>query len=196
MTDASQPPIIPWWVSYWTDPTTTRSSLRQQAWLFFLMAAVALGIGAVSLSWQPPWGGAIVRPVAFGVMPVGFTLAGIWTMAAVRWIDGHQAWDRLATKQERNAYEESQSLWRRVLPSGLLLLAAGGVAGALAGWIWESGVGIPVGLGFGSLAGFVSGIVLAGFREGVRSSVGKSVDVKSQHGHSDLKQNDESSHLA
>ena len=56
MTDASQPPKIPWWVSYWTDPLTTRSSLRQQAWLFFLMAALSLGIGTLSLYWQPVLG--------------------------------------------------------------------------------------------------------------------------------------------
>src|SRR3954453_14996871 len=110
MADAGQPPKIPWWVSYWTDPTTTRSSLRQGGWLFFLMAAACLGIGSLYLSWRPAWVGVVVLPVVFGVLPVGFTVAGIWTMAAARWIERHQAWDRVTTRQEREAYEESRSL--------------------------------------------------------------------------------------
>jgi hypothetical protein len=180
MTDASQPPGIPWWVSYWTDPTTTRSSLRQQGWLFFLMAAVSLGIGSLSLIWQPPWGGVIVRPVAFGVLPVGFTVAGIWTIVAARWIDRHQAWDRITTREEREAYEANYSLWARSLPLGALLLAIGGAAGALVGWVWETEVGVPVGFAFGALGGFVLGTLLAGIREGARSNAGKAVDVKSR----------------
>lgn len=180
MTHTSQPPKIPWWVSYWVGPTTTRSSLRREAWLFFLMAAVFLGIGTLSLYWQPPWGGVIVRPVAFGVLPVGFIVAGIWTMVAASWIDRHQAWDRITTREEREAYKENYSLWMRSLPLGLLLLAVGGAAGALVGWVWETEVGIPVGSAFGALGGLVLGSFLAGTREGIRSSVGKSVDVKSQ----------------
>ena len=182
MAGASQPPEIPWWVSYWTGPTTTRSGLRQEAWLFFLMAAVSLGIGTLSLYWQPAWGGVIVRRVAFGVLPVGFAVAGIWTMAAASWIDRHQAWDRISTGEEREAYKENHSVWMRSLPLGLLLLAVGGAAGALVGWVWEPQVGIPVGLAFGALGGFVLGTFLAGIREGAWPSVGRSGDVKSQDG--------------
>src|SRR5262245_60175460 len=116
MTDAAQPPKIPWWVSYWTGPTTTRSSLRQKAWFFFLMAAVSVGIGTVYICWRPAWLGVIVLPVAFGVFPVVFAVAGIWTMVAARWIDRHQAWDRVATTQERETHEESRSLMLRSLP--------------------------------------------------------------------------------
>ena len=91
MPDPTQPPQIPWWVRYWTDPTTTRSGLRQQAWLFLLLAGVVLGVGALSLYWQPAWGGVIVRPVAFGVWPGVFVGAGIWTLFAARWLDRHRA---------------------------------------------------------------------------------------------------------
>lgn len=180
MTDASKPPKIPWWVNYWTDATTTRSSLRQGAWLFFVMAAACIGFGTLYLFWRPAWMGVVVLPVVFGVMPVGFTLAGIWTMVAARWIDRHRAWDRLATKQERETYEERQSLWTRCLPLGLFLLAVGGAVGTLVGWVWKTEVGIPLGIAFGALGGFVSGIVLAGFREGVQSRVEKPAEVKSQ----------------
>lgn len=180
MTDANQPPKIPWWVSYWTGPTTTRSSLRQGAWLFFLMAAVFPGIGALYTYWRPGGTGRIVLPVVFIVFPVGFTVAGIWTMAAASWIDRHQAWDRVTPRQERETSEEVHSLWMRSLPLGLLLLAIGGTAGALVGWVWETAVGIPVGVAFGAIVGLVLGTFLAGIREGVRSSVGNSVDVKSQ----------------
>src|SRR5262249_12868180 len=119
-------------------------------------------------------------PVAFGVLPVGFTVAGIWAMAAASWIDRHQAWGRVTTSQEREAYKESRSLMMRSLPLGLLLLATGGHVAALVGWVWEPEVGIPVGIAFGAVGGFVLGTVLAGVREGVRSKVGKSVDVRSQ----------------
>src|SRR5262249_45349784 len=129
---------------------------------------------------RPAWLGVIVLPVAFGVFPVGFTVAGIWAVVAASWIDRHQAWDRVTTRQERESYEESRSLMRRSLPLGFLLLVAGGAAGALLGWVWEAEVGIPVGAAFGALGGFVLGIFLAAIREGVRSRVGKSVDVQSQ----------------
>src|SRR5688500_5826281 len=140
MTDASQPLKIPWWVSYWTGPTTTRASLRREAWLLFAMAAASVGIGAASLYWRPAWLGVIVVPVAFGVFPVGFTAAGIWTMAAASWVDRHQAWDRVATRQERAADEEARALMVRSLPLGLVLSAIGGAAGALAGRFWEADV--------------------------------------------------------
>lgn len=180
MTDTSQPPKIPWWVSYWTGPTTTRSSLRQQAWLFFVMAAISLAMGTLSLYWQPEGGGVLVRPVAFVLFPVAFTVAGIWQLVAVGWIDRHQAWDRITTREERDAYEENDSLWRRSLPLGLLLLAMGGAAGALVGWVWETEIGMPVGFAFGALGGLVLGTILAGIREGIRSRGGKSAGVKSQ----------------
>jgi hypothetical protein len=118
--------------------------------------------------------------VAFVVLPVGLIFAGVWTLAATSWIDRHQAWDRLDTRQEREAYEESRSLVARSLPLGFLLLVAGGTVGALVGSVWETEVGIPVGLGVGALGGLVLGLVVAGFREGLRSSAGKSVEVKSQ----------------
>jgi hypothetical protein len=148
--------------------------------LFFVLATVSLAIGTLSLFWQPAWGGVIVRPVAFGLLPVGFAAAGIWTMIAASWIDRHQAWDRITTREEREAFEENYSLWVRSLPLGLLLLAVGGAAGALVGWAWETEVGVPVGLAFGALGGLVLGIVLAGIREGIRSRGGKSADTKSQ----------------
>lgn len=170
MTGAGQSPKIPWWVSYWTGPTTTRSDLRQQVWLFFGMAAISLAIAVLSFFWQPPWGGVIVRPVVFGLLPVGFTAAGIWTMVAASWIDRHQAWDRISTREERGAYEENRSLWARSLPLGLLLSAIGGAAGALLGWIRQTEVGILVGLAVGAILGFVLGALLAGIREGIRSS--------------------------
>src|SRR5262245_53239849 len=113
MTDASQSPKIPWWVSYWTGPTTTRSSLRQEAWVFFLLAAVSLGIGTLYLYWHPVWIGVIVLPVAFVILPVGFTVGGIWSLVAAKWIDRQRAWDRVTTKQERETYEESHSLMTR-----------------------------------------------------------------------------------
>jgi hypothetical protein len=166
-------------VSYWTGPTTTRSSLRQEAWLFFLLAAVSVGISAVYVYWRPAGMGVVVLPVASGVLPVGFTLAGIWIMVAASWIDRHQAWDHITTRQERAAYEESRSLMMRSLPLGLLLLATGGAVGALVGWVWETEVGIPVGIAFGAVGGFVLGTFLGGIREGVRSKAGKSVDVRS-----------------
>jgi hypothetical protein len=180
MTDAGQPPKIPWWVRYWIGPTTTRSSLRHEAWFFFLTAAVSVGIGTVYLFWRPAWLGVIVLPVAFGVFPVGFTIAGIWTLVAAKWMDRHQAWDRVTTRQEREAYDESGSLMVRSLPLGLLLFATGGAAGALVGWVWETEVGIPVGIAFGALGGFVLGSLLSGIIKGVRSGPEKSVDVKSQ----------------
>ena len=181
MTDANQPPTIPWWVSYWTDPTTTRSSLRQQAWLFFFLAAVAVCISVVFGPWRPEWfSGEIVLPVAAGLFPVAFTVGGVWVLAAVRWIDRHQAWDRLATKQEREAAQAVQSLWLRSLPSGFLLMAIGAAVGALAGWFWAIEGGLFGGLMLGVLGGFVVGITLAGFREGIRSNAGKSADGKPQ----------------
>jgi hypothetical protein len=180
MSDMNQPSKIPWWVNYWTGPTTTRSGLRQQAWLFFAMAALSLAIGTFSLFWQPQWGGVIVRPVAFGLLPVGFTAAGIWTIVAASWIDRHQAWDRITSNEERHAYEENYSLWRRSLPLGLLLLAMGGAAGALLGWIWQTEVGILVGLAVGAIGGFVLGAFLAGMREGISSKDGRFVDLPSQ----------------
>ena len=100
-------------------------------------------------------------------------------MVAARWIDRHQAWDWITAIEERETYNENSSLWTRSLPLGLLLLAIGGAAGTLVGWIWETEVGIPAGIAFGALGGFVLGIFLAGFREGVQSRVRKSVDVKS-----------------
>jgi hypothetical protein len=76
-------------VRYWTDPTTTRSSLRQDAWLFFLLAGASVALGALSCFWRPPGIGGIVLPVVFGVLPVGFTVAGLGALAAVSWIDRH-----------------------------------------------------------------------------------------------------------
>src|SRR5947199_9674859 len=111
MTDPGQPPKIPWWVSYWTGPTTTRSSLRQEACLFFLLAAVFVGTGTLYAYWLQRGAGVIVLPVAFGVLPVGFPVAGIWTIVAASWIDRHQAWGCVNTRHEREAYEESHYLW-------------------------------------------------------------------------------------
>jgi hypothetical protein len=70
-------------------------------------------------------------------------------------------------------------LWVHSLPLGLLLLAVGGAAGALVGWVWETEVGILVGLAVGEIRGFVLGIFLAGIRDGTRSRGGKSADVRS-----------------
>jgi hypothetical protein len=148
--------------------------------LFFLMAAVSLALGTLSLFWQPPWGGVIVGPVAFGVIPVAFIGGGVWILFASRWIDRHQAWDRMTTPAEREAYAANSSLWLRSLPLALLLLVTGGAVGALVGWIWEDEVGIPAGFAFGALGGFVLGTSLAGFREGIRFRGGKSADIKFQ----------------
>lgn len=179
MTDANQPPKIPWWVNHWTDPTTTRSSLRQQAWLYFLLAAVSVGISVVFGPWRPAWlTGEIVLPVAAGLFPVAFIVGGIWVLAAARWIDRHQAWDRLTTKQERESERAVQSLWLRSLPLGVLLAAIGAAVGALAGWFWAIEGGMFGGLMLGVIGGFVLGVLLAGFKEGIRSNVARSVDVK------------------
>ena len=180
MTDAGQNPKIPWWVSYWTGPTTTRSSLRQEGCFFFLMAAASVGIGIVYHFWRPARMGVIVLPVAFVVLPLGFTIAGLWTMVAVGWIDRHQAWDRVTTRQEREAYQESHSSMVRSLQWGLPSLVAGGAAGALLGWIWETEIGIPVGVALGALAGFMLGAFFGGIIKGVRSSAEKSTEVTSQ----------------
>ncbi len=180
MTVAGQPPTFPWWVRYWISPTTTLSNLRQEAWMFFLLAGASIGIGALYLYWRPVGIGVVVLPVALGVFPVGFTVAGFWVLVAAGWIDRHGAWDRVTTEQEREAYEASRSLLVRSLPAGILLLAAGGVAGALVGWACETEVGIPVGVAFGALGGFMLGTLLAVIREGVRSSAGMSVAVQSQ----------------
>ncbi len=144
------------------------------------MAAISFGIGALSFYWKPGWGGVIVRPVAFVLFPVSFTVAGIWQLVAASWIDRHHAWDRITTREEREAYEESDSLWMRSRSLGFLLLVVGGAAGALVGWVWETELGIPAGLAFGALGGLVLGIFLAGIREGIRAGGGKSGDVKSQ----------------
>ncbi len=176
MTDASQPPKIPWWVNWWTGPTTTRASLRQEAWLLLLVAAVSIGIATLSLFWKLPWGGVIVRPVAFGLFPVAFTIAGIWHLVAVSWIDRHKAWDRITTREEHEAHEANSSLWRRSLSFGLLVMVIGGAIGTVTGLIWQAEVGFPLGLAFGALGGFVLGVCVAGFREGVGASVGKPVD--------------------
>jgi hypothetical protein len=144
------------------------------------MAAVSVGIGIAYHYWCPAGIGVIVLPVAFVVLPLGFTVAGVWTMVAASWLDRHQAWDHVTTRQEREGYQESHSLMVRSLPWSLLLLVAGGVAGALLGWVWETEIGIPVGVALGALGGFVLGAFLAGIMEGVRSSVAKSTEVKSQ----------------
>jgi hypothetical protein len=169
MTDTGQAPKIPWWVRYWTGPTTTRSGLRQEAVVFFLLAAALLGISALFFFWRPAGMGVVVLPVAAGVLPGGFTLAGLWILAAARWIDRHDAWDQLATTEEREAHEADRSLMTRSLPLGLALAAAGVVLGAIVGWVWEVEIGVPAGVSFGTLGGFVLGISLAGFREGMRS---------------------------
>jgi len=139
------------------------------------MAGAFIGIGALYLYLCPVEIGVIFLPAAF---PMGFTAAGVWAMVAARWIDRHQAWDRVTTKQDRDAFEVSRTLMVRSLPLGLLLLATGGAAGALVGWLWETEVGMPVGIAFGAVVGFVLGTLLAGIREGVRSKSARSVDVK------------------
>src|SRR5688572_28754136 len=103
MTTPNQPPKIPWWASYWTGPATTRSNLRQEAWLFFLMAAAFLGAGLLRRST------AIGRPDSWDysaaaiIISAAFTAAWMWQLIAASWIDRHQAWDRLATSEEREA---------------------------------------------------------------------------------------------
>jgi hypothetical protein len=179
MANESLPPEIPWWVTWWTDPTMTRSSLRQQAWLFFVMAAVFVAISAVHVFWRPSWWtGEIVLPVAAGLFPLAFTGGGVWILLASRWIDRHHVWDRITDKQEQKAYEENYSFSMRM---GLLLLAVGGVLGALIGWMWETEVGIVLGIAVGAVVGFVLGSFFAGLWEGIRSANEKSTEVKSQY---------------
>jgi hypothetical protein len=166
MTVEGEPAKFPWWVSWWTDPTTTRSNLRQQAWLFFVMAAVIAGISAGQVLLRPGWMGQIVVPVAV-IVPVVFTIGGVWILRASRWIDQHQAWDRITDVGERKAYEEAN--YPLSVRSSLLLLAAGALIGGLISRVWEDQVGIVPGAVAGAGLGFVAGSFLAGLREGLRA---------------------------
>lgn len=180
MTDSNQSPKLPWWVSYHTDPTTTRSTLRQDAWLYFLIAAIFLGLGLYDLIWQPAWRFVLVRPTALIIFPAGFTLLGLWTLVAVRWLDRHQAWDQLTTEQERETYEKIQSQSRRSLSLGFLLLVIGGGVGAFVGSRWKAEIGITLGVASGAVGGFILGSVIAGIRDGIRSKSEKPVTGNSQ----------------
>jgi hypothetical protein len=126
-----------------------------------------------------PASGSIVFPWGF-LFPLGCIVAGIWVLTAASWIDRHRAWDRISTPEEREAYADTRSVFRRSLPLGLLLSALGGAAGMALVWLKETDLGIPGGFALGALGGFVFGLSLAGFREGVRSGVGKTADGKSQ----------------
>jgi hypothetical protein len=110
--------------------------------------------------------GVLVLWLATGVYPVVFTVAGVWTLLATSWLDRHQAWERIATEEERKAYANSHALSKRV---GLLPLALGGAVGALAGWMWETELGVLLGIAFGATLGYVLGALVLGFREGLRS---------------------------
>jgi hypothetical protein len=171
-------PKIPWWVHWWTVPTTTRSSLRADARFFFFLAVVPLAIAAILHFWSPGTG-RYVLPWAF-LFPVACVAAGIWQLAAASWIDRHDTWDRVGTPEERSAYAENHGLYQRSLPLGLLLAAIGGAAGALVGWRWETDIGIVAGLACGTIGGFVVGLSLAGFKEGVQSGTAKPAHIEAR----------------
>jgi hypothetical protein len=122
MTDASQLPKLPWWVRWWTDTETTRTSFRQDAWIDFLVAAGFLVVLAlIGLYWN----------VGFRLvlLPSAFALAGIWKLLAIAWIDRHQAWDHVGGQKAapNGSTDKPATLRRKTLIiggclAGLLLL--------------------------------------------------------------------------
>jgi hypothetical protein len=124
MTDTSQLPKLPWWVSWWTDAATTRTSLRLDARLGLVTAAGFLGCFAlIFLYWNSFLWSAILLPAAFVV-------TSIWKLLAIAWIDRRQAWDRVGSpKAAPDGSTQTPATPRRsylmvgLCVTGLLLLA-------------------------------------------------------------------------
>jgi hypothetical protein len=94
MTGAKPSPKLPWWVTWHITHDTTRQSLRHDAWFYLLLSAGALvvcGGTAFHGQWrQAAWAG-VLPAAALGAL-------GLWTVAAVSWLDRNQAWARVAAR--------------------------------------------------------------------------------------------------
>jgi ferric-dicitrate binding protein FerR (iron transport regulator) len=89
--------------------------------------------------------------------------------AALRRLGGDPGAVESELKRADEAAEaEQRGLARRSVPLGLVLMVAGGAAGALAGWWWGPAERAWAGGAIGALAGFVLGGFLHGLREGMR----------------------------
>lgn len=87
--------------------------------------------------------------------------------AALRRLGGEAASVEAELRRSDDAAEaENRRLVKRSLPLGVLLLVAGGAAGAVAGWLASPDRALAAGA-VGAFAGFALGTFLHGFREGL-----------------------------
>jgi hypothetical protein len=121
MTDAKRRPNLLWWVVWHTTYDTTRKSMRRDAWLTFLAGALVL-VACGAAIYYGRW-----LPAAWpGFLPgVVLVIVGLWTRAAVSWLDRHQAWDRVPGQPPH----PRSSRW-----GGMIVFLAGLLFLTLAGW--------------------------------------------------------------
>jgi hypothetical protein len=120
MTGAKPSPNLPWWVAVFTTHDTTRKRMRRDAWVTLLAGALVLVACAAAVygRWpQAAWAGLLPAVV--------LVIVGLWTLAAVSWLDRNQAWDRLSVQP---LHPRSSRL------GGLIVFLVGLLFLTLAGW--------------------------------------------------------------